>query len=127
MTKKYVCLLIFLSSFELQAQENPPDSTRSSWNFSAWAEVFILPEESDFFNPTFYARHKNLHLEGRYNYEDMNTTSLWAGRRFKFGKPVTFVLVPMAAVVFGNTNGMAPGLEMEIMYKKVDFYSETEH
>ena len=37
------------------------------------------------------------------------------------------MIVPMAAIVFGNTSGVAPGLEMEIMDKKFDFYSESEH
>jgi hypothetical protein len=87
--------------------------------FSAWAELFILPGEQDYFNPTFYARNNKLHLEARYNYEDYSTASLWAGRRFLFGKEVKFVIVPMVAVVFGNTNGAAPGLELEIMYKEV--------
>jgi hypothetical protein len=127
MKKKYLLLLIGLSSLRLLAQEGQPDSIPSPWNFSAWAEMFILPEQKDFFNPTFYARHNNLHLEGRYNYEDQNTASVWAGRRFKFGKSTTFVLVPMAGIVFGNSNGMAPGLEMEIMFKKFDFYSESEY
>jgi hypothetical protein len=127
MKKKYLLLLIGLSSLRLLAQEVQPDSIPSPWNFSAWAEMFILPEQKDFFNPTFYARHNNLHLEGRYNYEDQNTASVWAGRRFKFGKSTTFVLVPMAGIVFGNSNGMAPGLEMEIMFKKFDFYSESEY
>ncbi|MCU7550472.1 hypothetical protein OCK74_15230 [Chitinophagaceae bacterium LB-8] len=125
--KKYLLLLIGFASLKLFAQENQIDSTSARWRFSAWAEMFFIPGEEDFFNPTFYARHKTLHLEGRYNYEDRNTTSLWAGRRFKFGKPVEFVIVPMAAIVFGNTNGMAPGLETEIMYKKFDFYSESEY
>lgn len=125
--KKYLLLLIAFISSKLFSQENRIDSTSSHWNLSAWAEMFIIPHEEDFFNPTFYARHKTLHLEGRYNYEDRNTVSLWAGRRFKFGKQVEFVVVPMAGVVFGNTNGMAPGLETEIMYKKFDFYSESEY
>jgi len=127
MSRKYLLLLIGFVSSALFAQEKETDSTRSSWNFSAWAEMFIIPGEEDFFNPTFYARHNTLHLEGRYNYEDRNTVSLWAGRRFRFGKAVEFVLVPMAGVVLGNTNGMAPGLETEIMYKKLDFYAETEY
>ena len=109
------------------AQESPKDSTGSSWHFSAWAEVFVLPEQKDLFNPTFYARTKTLHLEGRYNYEDRNTGSVWAGRRFKLGSPVEVVLVPMGGIVFGNTNGVAPGLETEIAYKKFDFYSESEY
>src|SRR4051812_37964642 len=125
--KKYLLLLIAFVSSKLFAQEDRTNSTSSQWNLSAWAEMFIIPHEEDFFNPTFYARHKTLHLEGRYNYEDRNTASLWAGRRFKFGEPVQFVFVPMAAVVFGNTNGMAPGLETEITYKKFDFYSESEY
>jgi len=127
MNKIYLSLWLCLLSVELLAQDAPSDSTHVPWNFSAWAEVFVIPDQSDVFNPTFYARHGNLHLEGRYNYEDMNTASFWAGRRFKFGESVKFVLVPMAAVVVGNTQGMAPGLEMEIMYKKLDFYSESEH
>lgn len=125
--KKYLLLLIGFASLKLSAQEKPIDSTNSHWSFSAWAEMFIIPNEKDFFNPTFYARHNTLHLEGRYNYEDRNTASLWAGRRFKFGKTVEFVLVPMGGIVFGHTNGIAPGLETEIIYKKLDFYSESEY
>jgi len=128
MHKKFLFLFIAFSPLRLIAQEAESDSaTSKQWNFSAWAEMFIIPHDEDSFNPTFYARHKTLHLEARYNYEDKNTASLWAGYRFKFGKGVKFVIVPMAAIVFGNTNGVAPGLEMEIMYKKFDFYSESEH
>jgi hypothetical protein len=127
MSKKNLFLLIGLTSLKLSAQENQVDSADAQWRFSAWAEMFIIPGEEDFFNPTFYVRHKKLHLEARYNYEDRNTASLWAGHRFKFGKGVKFVVVPMGSIVFGNTNGLAPGLEMEIMYKKFDFYAESEY
>jgi hypothetical protein len=79
------------------------------------------------FNPTFYARHIILHLEGSFNYENCNTVSLWTGRRFKFGKTAAFAVVPMAAIIIGNTNGMAPWVETELAYKKFDFYSESEY
>jgi len=127
MDKRCVFVFFALASLKIFAQENPTDSARSHWNFSAWAEMFIIPGEEDFFNPTFYARTEKLHLEGRYNYEDRNTASIWGGRRFKFGSGVKFLFVPMAAVVFGNTNGVAPGLEIEIGWKKFDFYSESEY
>src|SRR5262245_16843742 len=104
------------------------DSSASApWQLSAWAETFVVPDGEDLFNPTFYARHGKLQLEARYNYEDRNTASLWAGRRFRFGGDVRFDVVPMAAVVFGETNGAAPGLEATIAYKRVDWYSESEH
>jgi len=127
MKKIYLLLLLGFVSSKLFTQELDTASRSSSWKFSAWAEEFIIPGEQDYFNPTFYARHNKLHLEGRYNYEDRNTASLWAGRRFLFGKGVQFVLVPMGAVVLGNTNGVAPGFEAEIMYGKFDFYAEAEY
>jgi len=127
MSKKYRLLLVSLVALKLFAQEKPIDTAGSQWNFSAWVEVFIMPDEKDIFNPTFYARHQSLHLEGRYNYEDRNTVSTWVGRKFEFGQPVEFVFVPMGGIIFGNTNGMAPGLEMEIVYRKFDFYSEMEY
>ena len=127
MRKRHLLLLLGFVSIKLFAQETVIDSVEKKWNFSAWAEYFVLPGEQDFFNPTFYARSDKLHFEGRYNYEDRNTASFWGGWRFKFGKGVKFVVVPMIGGVVGNTNGIAPGLELEIMYKKFDFYSESEH
>src|SRR6186997_1775431 len=127
MRKKYLFLLLGFVSIKLFAQETVTDSADKKWNFSAWAEYFVLPGEEDFFNPTFYVRSDKLHFEGRYNYEDRNTASFWGGWRFKFGKGVKFVVVPMIGGIVGNSNGIAPGLEMEIMYKKFDFYSESEH
>ena len=122
-------LILFLAlglSLVSSAQEEK-DSSGKKWNFSAWAEQFILPGEEDFFNPTFYARTKKLHFEGRYNYEDRNTASLWAGRRISFGGDVKFLLVPMAGIVIGNIDGIAPGLEAEVAYKKLDLYLECEY
>src|SRR6187549_2701758 len=127
MRKKYLLLLLGFVSIKLFAQEAVTDAANKKWNFSAWAEYFIIPGEQDFFNPTFYARSDKLHFEGRYNYEDRSTASFWGGWRFKFGKGVKFVVVPMIGGVVGNTNGIAPGLELEIMYKKFDLYSESEH
>ena len=117
----FVCFV----ALKLSAQET--DSSHARWNFSAWAETFILPDQGDYFTPTFYARKKNLHLEARYNYEDRNTASLWAGRRFRFGNKVGFLVVPMAALVVGKTNGLAPGLEAEINFRKLDVYTEMEY
>jgi hypothetical protein len=127
MKRTFVIVMMLVWPFSSWSQENAKDPGVPKWKFSAWAEVFILPGEQDFFNPTFYARTEKLHLEARYNYEDRNTVSLWAGRRFHFGESVKFVVVPMAGLVAGNTNGMSPGLELEITYKKFDFYSESEN
>ena len=127
MSKKYLLLLICFASLKLWAQEDQIDSASSQWNFSAWAEMFIIPGEEDFFNPTFYARHKSLHLEARYNYEDRNTASLWAGHQFKFGKGVKFVSGAHGFRCFWKYKWTCSRSEIEITYKKFDFYSESEY
>jgi len=33
----------------------------------------------------------------------------------------------MMGIVFGNTNGIAPGIELDATYKMFDYYSETEY
>jgi hypothetical protein len=40
---------------------------------------------------------------------------------------VKFEVTPMAGIVFGSTDGIATGLEIDITYKKFDLYSESEH
>src|SRR3954453_19143936 len=112
---------------QLQHELPANDSAELKWSFSLWGDYFIIPGEDNFFNPTFYADHKSLHLEGRYNYEDMNTASVFAGWKFETGNKLQFVAIPMMSIVFGNTNGVAPGLELEFIYKKFDFYSESEY
>ena len=67
-----------------------------------------------------------LHLEARYNYEDFKTVSLWAGYNFSGGKKLEWNLTPMAGLVLGNTNALAPGLEATLADKRFEFYTEGE-
>ena len=68
-----------------------------------------------------------MHLEARYNYEDLKTGSVFGGYTFETGNKLVFTATPMIGFVFGNTNGVAPGLETSLTWKKFDFYSETEY
>jgi hypothetical protein len=60
-----------------------PDNTR--WAFVASGYGSIVPNDQSYFTPMFSADHKWLHLEARYNYEDLETASLWAGYSFRIG------------------------------------------
>ena len=61
-----------------------------------------------------------LHLETRYNYEGLHTGSLFAGYNIQH---VTLML----GGVFGDTKGVAPGIEVTAAWKKFDFYTEGEY
>ena len=117
--------LLLFSGYSLVAQQ-VQDSSKSSWSFSASGYYYLIPGDKN--SGTFIgtADYKKLHLEGRYNYEDRNTGSAFAGWRLETGNKVQLEVIPMIGIVFGNTNGLAPGLELSVTYKKLDYYSETE-
>ena len=82
----------------------------------------------DFFVlPIFRADREHLHLEARYNYEDLKTFSGWAGYNFTGDKKIEYVITPMVGIVTGNSNGMSPGLEFTFVKNKFELYSESEY
>lgn len=78
-------------------------------------------------SPTFTADHNWLHLEARYNYEDLHTGSVWAGYNFAWGKKWQFAVTPIFGAVFGRLNGFAPGCEASLTYKKVSLSISNEY
>ncbi|MCZ7612060.1 MAG: hypothetical protein M5T52_00525 [Ignavibacteriaceae bacterium] len=71
-------LIIFFVPFVYSQEEDTNAVTE--WKFSAEADFYF----TDPFNflPIFIANKENLHLEARYNYEDLKTFSGWVGYNF---------------------------------------------
>lgn len=88
------------------------------WAYSLTFDAYFVPDDIDFGDPIFTADHNWLHLEARYNYENLHTGSVWAGYNFTWGKNLVFDLTPMLGAVFGRTNGVAPGCEASLSYRK---------
>ena len=97
-----------------------------AWAFSVMAYGYIVPNDSDYVQPTVTADRGWLHLEARYNYEDRKTGSVWVGYNLAFGEELTFELTPILGGVFGNTTGIAPGYKASLGYRKFTLYSEGE-
>jgi hypothetical protein len=97
------------------------------WECSLSTFGYIVPHDHSYLSPTFVANHKRLHLEARYNSEDRETGSLWAGVNFATGEKLVLEVTPMFGGVFGNLRGIAPGLEMSLAWKKLAFYTEAEY
>jgi hypothetical protein len=97
------------------------------WSFSAAAYVYFVPDDSNYVQPTFTADRGWLHLEARYNYEDHETGSVWAGYNFTGGETVAWEFTPMFGGVFGNSSGVAPGYKGSLSWWKLEFASEGEY
>lgn len=96
------------------------------WNCGAELNAYALPDLF-FLMPVMKADKGHLHLEARYNYEDLNTFSAWAGYNFTGGDRFTYAFTPMLGGVVGRTNGIAPGLEMTLEFGDFELYNESEY
>jgi hypothetical protein len=122
-TKLAAFLFAALCSFSASSQD--PQATTRQWAFDADLNFYFF--QSDFFVlPVVRADHKKLHLEGRYNYEDRNTFSMWAGYNFEGGTKLHYVITPMASIVFGQTDGVATGMVFDLTYKRLELRNEAE-
>lgn len=105
----------------------PTGPEKDGWSFSASAYTYIVPDSREYVQPTFAADRGWLHLEARYNYEDLDTGSAWAGYNFGGGRGITWEITPMLGGVFGNTTGIAPGYKGSVSWWKLELYSEGEY
>lgn len=114
-------LFSFLSMLAQESSQN----AKESWVLSADANFYFIPD--DFFMlPVLRADKNKLHLEARYNYEERETFSAWAGYNFSGGNEFEFAFTPMLGGVVGQINGIAPGLELSLNYRGFELYSESE-
>jgi hypothetical protein len=126
-------LLAFLCGSQLFAQtetNTAPTNTATPpnpWEFNLSVSGYDVPNGQSYVSPTFTADRDTLHLEARYNYEAQRTASLWAGYNLSVGKKLVLEATPMIGGVFGNVNGIAPGLEVTATYKKLQLFSANEY
>ncbi len=109
----------------LHAQQT--DSTAKNWTGTVAAYEYLIQQEA--IHPTIIgcADFKSLHLESRFNYEDINTVSAFAGWMWKKDGKLSLSATPMIGMAVGKSNGILPGLECSVSFSKINFYSENEY
>lgn len=102
------------------------ETAERAWSFSTSVTQYLVPDDRDYAQPTVTADRGMLHLEARYNYEALETGSVWVGYNFSVGEEVTFDFTPMVGGVFGDLTGVAPGYEATLSWWKLELYTEGE-
>ena len=114
---------------EMTSKETTPAITaedKEPWSFSLYATTYLVPDDREYVQPTFTADRGWLHIETRYNYESLDTGSVWLGYNFSGGKKLEWEFTPMLGGVFGDTTGIAPGYKLSVTWWKIEFSSEGE-
>ena len=114
--------LIFYSTTLPQDQDT---LKTSEWEYGVETDLYFT--DPFVFLPIFIANKGKLHLEARYNYEDLKTASVWIGYNIYGGEELEYFITPMVGGAFGRTNGITPGLEFTFSYIGFELYSESEY
>ena len=132
-----ICILLivlFTRANCLIAQSAKTDSlpksvpeSDTSWSFHAEGDYYIYPHLENILIGIVTADRNIGHIEMRYNYEAKNTASVFGGLNFKMGNRLKLILTPVTGLVFGETNGIAPGIEADLRYKIFELSSQTEY
>ncbi len=127
-----VAAALLLSALTCSAQEGggaplPPGENPPGWAYSVLGSYYFFRNQKNFMYGLVTAGRGPLYFEGRYNYEDLDCGSLFVGRKFSGGEKLTYDLTPILGAVFGQKQGIAPGVEASAAYGAVDLYIETEY
>jgi hypothetical protein len=109
------------------AQDPAAAAPQPEWSVDASAAWYFLPDEPDFLQPTLRVDRGRLHLEGRYNYEDRESLSFFVGANFELGEETTLSLTPMIGGLVGGTDGIVPGLAVDLSVWRLEAYAEAEY
>jgi hypothetical protein len=129
-----VFAVVALLTGPILCQETPssvsatsPAASKDPWDFNLTTQGYIIPNGTSYVDPDFSADRSWLHLEARYNNENLRTGSVWVGYNFTAGKKLVLDVTPMIGGVFGRTTGIAPGCEASLTYKKLEISITNEY
>lgn len=97
-----------------------------AWSTSLELYAFDPPDEDAYLSPIARIGLGGWRFEARWQYEDLDTGSLFAGHAFSWGDEIFLELVPLIGIVAGDTDGIAPALEAELVWGAFSLYSESE-
>lgn len=74
-----------------------------------------------------YTSSKNWYGEARYNFDQMNTFSLYAGKRFSGGNSVSWQATPLIGGLMGQMTGGSLGMHFGMDYRNIFFSSQSQY
>lgn len=110
------------------AATSPAPAGPDTWEFAGSLFYSRPPGDvSDRLTGVLYADRGQLHLEARYNYEDLETASVFVGWKLPIEGEISGGVTPMLGGVFGDTDGVAPAAEASLAWRRLAWYVEAEY
>lgn len=117
----FALLFLFLSLFF-----SLPLKAQSKWVFEHYNYI-NQPEESSFVPMLHFQTSSNWDIELRYNYEDAQTLSAFAGKTVEGGENLRYSVTPMIGFSAGRFTGISPAINGEAAYKKMYAWAQSQY
>lgn len=117
--KCYVIILVLLICFESNAQSSGAVEQYYYTRTSATAPMMTPIAHITSAN--------NWYGEARYNYDELNTFSLYAGRKFSNAGIVSWEATPLIGGLLGQMTGGSVGMNVGMDYRKLFFTSQSQY
>lgn len=74
-----------------------------------------------------YESTRHLYVEARYNYEEVNTFSLYVGKSFSKTSDLKYSITPMLGGVVGKFKGLSSGLNAVVEFGDIFFSTQSQY
>jgi hypothetical protein len=118
-------LVVFVAA--ILGATSPNAESSETWSGRGRIDLYLGSEDGPYLQPTLMWDRGALHLEGRYNYEDLDTGSLFVGRAYVHEGAVELEVVPMIGVAMGSTQGAVPAVSLWFAWKRLELGFEAEY
>jgi hypothetical protein len=102
-------------------------SKAPAWAFTASAYTYLLPDAPSYVQPAATADRGALHLEARYNYEEIHAASAWAGYNLSAEGTLALEFTPIVGGVVGSMTGVGLGYEGSLSWRRLELSSQGEY
>lgn len=100
-------------------------NTQSKW---VYEQYNYIQRSSSAFVPMVHFETKNSwYTELRYNYEDAQTASLFAGKTFTGGRSLEYTVTPMAGYSAGRFTGLSFAINTEVEWNKFYVCAQSQY
>jgi hypothetical protein len=74
-----------------------------------------------------FQNQKKWYAEGRYNYEDIRTFSLYFGKTFSREQDLSYSFTPLIGGAMGDFNGLSTGLNLDLDFRNFFFSAQSQY
>ena len=115
------CIIILSVLFFHTASNSQAKVSLEQYHYVGKSQPYVFMPVATFLS------NRNWYAEARYNYEELQTFSLYLGKSFTGDNRLSYSLTPVIGAAIGRFEGISTGLNIELEYDKFFFSAQSQY